>query len=146
VLALQHLADIFEKIQNMYTIYSVADRLTNLHLSMICNPDSPHAHCPYFKAKCGETRSLLPIMCELAMELNNGTRHDFHMEQCLNSFCCFDSLLEENGIFVTDKVAEQAEAHILEALGHYLWLHPWAKDEQRNLWHVVPKNFVWPTI
>ena len=34
------------------------------------------------------------------------------------------------------KVAEQ---HMLEALGHYLWLHQWATAEQRHIWHVVPK-------
>ena len=54
-------------------------------------------------------------------------------------------LLEENGMFVTDKVAEQAEAHMLEALGHYLWLHQWAKDEQKSLAGCAP-NSIWPTI
>jgi hypothetical protein len=135
----QQLAYMFEQIQHMYIRLSVEDRLTNLHLSMICNIDSPHASFPYFKTKGGETRHLLPITCELARELNNGTAHDRHMEQCLCCFCCYDTLLDENGMFVTDDVADAAEECMLDALGHYLWLHQWAKDEQRNLWHVVPK-------
>jgi len=51
----------------------------------------------------------------------------------------FYALLENEGQFLTNQAADQAELFMDRFLQHYQWLHEWAKHSSKLMYHFVPK-------
>ena len=136
------LGDIFDRIVFLYGQLQVRHRISQLQLSMICNPSAPHQSYPYLRAKGAETRGLLPVMVELAKDERYNTRDLYgqHMQACLQGYLDFDQCIEAADTIPTDEQALEAKRCMTKALIHNAWLNQWAVQNTRMLWHLVPKH------
>ena len=139
----QRLGVVFSEVQKVYQANKTACRLTNLRLSMFCDPLAPYKSHPFLGVKAAELKhlapALLPVLKSLLTDL--GKRHEQQMKQCLQAFCDLNDLFDQAPMFLSEEEYNRAwDLGIDQFCGLYADLHDWSILEERNLFHVVHKH------
>ena len=134
------LALIFNQVQENYRLLGSSTRLTNLKLSMICDPRQPHKEYPKLDCKGAETKHLLAAFLPVlkAMLDADDALHQ-HMVGALQSMVGLVNLIDRADMFPTQE--EHLEALNLDKrfCEHYWGLNQWAQENDRKLYHIVWK-------
>jgi len=133
------LALIFDEVRAYYTEHRSTSRLTNLRLSMFCDVKSPHAQNAFLNTKAAESKHLLPAIAAVSRAASTGSDHDLRRTAALDAISDFVTLMDEAGRFLEPEVADRALELAIRFLGHYAWLNRWALQQERNVYHIVPK-------
>ena len=134
------LAIIFTQVQEQYRLLGSTTRLTNLKLSMVCDPKQPHKEYPKLEAKGAETKHLLAALLPvLKSMLDPGDSLHQHMVGALQSMVGLVNLLDKADMFPTQE--ENLEAIDLDKrfCEHYWSLNQRAQENDRKLYHIVWK-------
>ena len=141
VSATNRLAVVFKAIQEVYVRNKTPVRLTNLRLSMFTDPQKPHAVFPVLKCKAAECKHLGPcLLLVLKAMLDTGDELQRNMIECLEAFCNLTQLYDQAGLFLTKEEFDEVMNLDRRFFLAYDWLHMWAKNAQRLLFHVVHKH------
>jgi len=140
-LAPQHrLSVLWQRVQELHKERKTSTRVTSLQLSMIANTKAPHAGFPYLRLSASETKHLVPIIAQVAAEVHQPScprsHHKLQAAIAIQQFC---DLLDSSGPVPTAAEARAAVASMGEFLSNYQALHDWAIENNRMLYHVVPK-------
>ena len=137
----QRLALIFSKIQESYKQLQTPTRLTNLKLSMICDPSKPHQEYAKLDAKGAETkhllRAFLPVLKSI-LEPNN-TLHQ-HMVGALEAMVDLVAAFDAAGLFPGPKEFQAMQDLDQRFCRHYTELNRWAQKNDQKLYHIVYKH------
>lgn len=134
------LAVLFSQIQENYREQNTPSRLTNLRVSMFCDPSKPHKDYPKLDAKGGETKHLLAAFLPvLKAALNPGNELHQHMVGALEAMVGLVNAFDSAGMFLTLKEFRKVQDLDQRFCSHYAFLHQWAKSEDRKLYHLVYK-------
>ncbi|CAL1164253.1 unnamed protein product [Cladocopium goreaui] len=137
----QRLALIFSKIQENYKELQTPTRLTNLRLSMICDPSKPHQEYAKLEAKGAETKHLLsaflPVLKSI-LEPNN-TLHQ-HMVGALEAMVDLVAAFDAAGLFPCPKEFQAMQDLDQRFCRHYTELNKWAQKNDHKLYHIVYKH------
>lgn len=134
------LGQIFNRLQHHYKALGSKVRLTNLRLNMfVPEIKSPHANWPSLSTKAGESKHLLGPLLEVQKELYTGSILDKRKIAAMKCMLHFVNLLDEADVVLSELEADRAINLALEFLGHYSSLNAWAIEEERKLFHIVPK-------
>ena len=98
------LQKIFSRIKELYVQNQVASRLTNLRLSMICDPNKPHKNFPVLEAKAAETKHFLPCLLAVIQEVLP-PEEPIHekMKICLAALVSIAGHFDSCGMFLSPK-------------------------------------------
>ena len=133
------LSNVWEKIRDAYKELKCEHRLTNLTLSMICDPARPHSQLAKLRCKAAEARHLLPA---LAIVARGRTREDqemsIHISSTLESFSNFYLCLAHEGFVLSPAAAARASCSMDRALLHYVWLRSHFTGTYR--FRIIPKT------
>lgn len=134
------LATVWQTIQAYYSVLATSVRLTNLTLKMIVsNVKSPDKCWPILNAKAAETRHLLPVLCQIADDLNDGSQHAKHRYEALRNAVLMQKVIQLEGMIMS----EAAQSCLLQAsqtfLAHYASLRKWAQETSFVGYHCVQK-------
>ena len=137
----QRLALIFSKIQENYKELQTPTRLTNLRLSMVCDPSKPHQEYAKLEAKGAETKHLLsaflPVLKSI-LEPNN-TLHQ-HMVGALEAMVDLVAAFDAAGLFPCPKEFQAMQDLDQRFCRHYTELNKWAQKNDHKLYHIVYKH------
>lgn len=134
------LALVFSEIQANYKAQNTPTRLTNLRLSMFCDPAKPHKEYPKLEAKGAETKHLLAAFLPvLQAALNPGIALHQHMVGALEAMVALVNAFDSAGMFPTQTEFQGMQDLDKRFCYHYTYLHQWAKSENRKLYHIVYK-------
>jgi hypothetical protein len=138
----RRLAIIFEQAQIEYKSQQAPTRLTNLKLSMVCSVKAPHASFPGFHAKAAETKHFAPALLAVCRRVFDPASevHD-KMVKALASVCDLAKLFDAADMYLTTGEFNQALSLAESFLDHYAWLHTWAEEHDRKLFHTGPLKF-----
>ena len=89
----ERLAVLFSQVQVHYTQQECKNRLTNLRLSMICDPAKPWSKHPVLDCKGGESRHLLPALTPVLQSVFAGTTERCEVEM-LNAATSLEKLVK----------------------------------------------------
>ena len=132
---------VFGKIQEFWA-HCGADchqRLTNLKLSMFVAEDKPHAQFPSLHAKGAETKHLLPAMCWVMDQMDDGSDVHRHIMEGLVAINKFVIVMNSADWVPTPRESRRMLRYAERFLDNYAWLDAWAQQEERLLFHTVPK-------
>ena len=134
------LAEVWQKIQTYYAVLNTRVRLSNLTLAMIVGDAlKPDSNWPKLKAKAAETRHLIPILCQIAEDLNDGSSHAKHRYETLKQATNLQKIIELEGMFMSQTAQECLVSSSKAFLVHYSCLKVWANENNFVGYHVVPK-------
>ena len=137
----QRLSILFTEIQKEYTANKVASRLTNLTLSMFCNPKQPHATYPMLHCKGGECKHLVkPLLAVLRKMLGKGRPIHNNMLSCLQSISDLIDLWDSCEMFLSSSEWKKSMKLHKDFVQEYKLLGEWAWENDRYLFHVVAKH------
>lgn len=143
------LAAIFSQVQSIYRELNSPTRCTNLKLSMLTNPEKPHADWAFLKLKGAETKHILKPLALIAENVCAAStlEIDHRIAACLKAMDRLVDILDESDMFLTpEQHAELKSASVL-FFGHYSWLRSWAETNERFLFHVTIKfHMLWHLI
>ena len=138
----ERLGMIFQEIQQEYKSQGLANRLTNLKLSMITDQSKPWANKANLDCKAGESKHLLPALVPVLEKIFEGTMlpEEQQMITAAKSLEKLVQLWDEADIFLTAGEYAKAKALGKGFLDSYKWLHEWSLEKGRNSFHVVAKH------
>ena len=116
--------------------------MTNLKLSMFCDPQKPWAKHPGLDCKGSEARHLLPAFTPVIQAAFAETMEECeeHMVTAATSLEKLVLLWDEIGTFPTPAEYEQG-LHLANAfLQSYDWLNKWTLEKDRMSFHIVAKH------
>ena len=134
----KRLGAMFEAIQREYVRQSSPTRVTNLRLSMICDPKQPHASFAHLDLKAAETKHILHaflLVCKAL--LDEGVAEEKAMLQAMQCMSKLIKLFDEADAFLTE--AEWHKAMSLEKgfSDYYALLSAWAPEKGRKLFNII---------
>ena len=136
----ERLSVLWETIQQTYKKLGSSTRLSNLRLSMFCDPKQPHSAFPTLSIKGSEAKHLLPAMLVVCKTM---LRKEIWHEQCvLDAMGCMVKLVElyDNAdIFLEEKEWGTAFTLGKGFLDSYSLLSEWACEQDLKLFHIVCK-------
>ena len=138
----ERLAILFSQIQIQYSEQGCKNRMTNLKLSMFCDPQKPWAKHPVLDCKGSEARHLLPAFTPVTQAAFAETMEECeeHMITAATSLEKLVLLWDEIGTFPTPAEYEQG-LHLANAfLQSYDWLNKWSLEKDRMGFHIVAKH------
>lgn len=136
----KRLGAMFEAIQREYVRQSSPTRVTNLRLSMICDPKQPHASFAHLDLKAAETKHILHAFLPVCKALlDEGVAEEKAMLQAMQCMSKLIKLFDEADAFLTE--AEWHKAMSLEKgfSDYYALLSAWAPEKGRKLFNIVMK-------
>ena len=140
----QKLVLLWRRVQELYKEFDVKERLSHLHLNMVCYPKSPHANFMFFKAKAAETRHLVPMLAKVAQEMDTGSEVSKHRIAALHCLTLFYQVCDSRPMFMHPDAARKAQQLMEALLGNYFWLHKEAIANSKHLYKYVPKcHYSW---
>ena len=143
------LASIFSQVQLIYRELNSPTRCTNLKLSMLTNPDKPHADWAFLKLKGAETKHILKPLALIAENVCAAStlEIDHRIAACLKAMDRLVDILDESDMFLTAEQHSELKAASVLFFGHYSWLRSWAETNERFLFHVTIKfHMLWHLI
>ena len=130
----------FEAIQKEYVRQNSPTRVTNLRLSMICNPKEPHASFAHLDLKAAETKHILHAflpVCKTLLDVE--VAHEGAMLEAMESMSMLIKLFDEADAFLTEVQWRQAMFLAKTFLDNYASLNAWALEKGRKLFNIVMK-------
>ena len=136
----QRLQCLFARIKELYSEMQVAERLTNLRLSMVCDPTKPHKSFPCLEAKAAETKHLLPCLEVLLREVLD-EENEIHgtMLQCIHALNQLIAVFDSAGVFPKEAEYKLSQNFAKRFCDSYQDLHNWFKDLDRKLFNITHK-------
>ena len=133
---------IFKEIQENYALQKASTRLTNLKLSMLCDPKKPHATYPTLDTKGGEGKHLAPCFLPVVQKAfaKSTEAHELKMVEALEAITCLVTSWDDAGLFLKKKEFETSMLLAEKFLNSYDYLHRWALEKGRKLFNVVHKH------
>lgn len=134
------LATLFAQVKELYSQLNTPVRLTNLKLSMICDPAKPHKFFPVLDAKASETKHLMPILQILLQELLEEDE-EIHasMILCIEAFNDIVKHYDSVGAFLTATEFAYGMSLVKRFFDSYQDLNSWALTKGRKLFHITHK-------
>ena len=136
----ERLAVVWEAMQKAYRSLQSPTRLSNLKLSMFCNPKQPHSEHPQLNIKGAEAKHFLPAFLLVCRSM---LRRDIWLElamlEAMEHMQQLVQLYDEKDIFLSKEDWQQAWGLAKGFLDTYASLNAWAQEEQRPLFHIVHK-------
>ena len=137
----KRLSILFTEVQKEYTEHKVECRLTNLTLSMFCNPKQPHATHPMLHGKGAECKHLVkPLLAVLRKMLGKGRHIHNNMLSCLQSISDLVDLWDGCGMFLSSSEWKRTMKLHKDFVQEYKLLGEWAAENDRYLFHIVAKH------
>ena len=136
----ERLSLLFNEIQEDYKKNKATSRLTNLKLSMFCEPKSPHKDFPVLQCKASECKRLMFALVGVVKRLLDKS-NEMHkqMAQALASLASLVQLFDEAGMFLDKRTCAKANALAHTFFHSYSWLHEWAAKKDLYLFHITIK-------
>ena len=139
----ERLSELWTTIQATYDTLACPTRLTHIKEDMCCS----QGDFAVLNVKAAEAQHLLPTMCEICRDLQDGSPRDAHRLLALESLAGVYKIFKDGDMCLSLPVAEHAlqllETHLL----HYNWLLKNAlangylcyplKYKTHNIWHIV---------
>lgn len=136
----ERLALLFTEIQEEYKKNKATCRLTNLKLSMITDPKSPHKDYPVLQCKAAECKHLMFALVGVVKKmLDKSNEMHKHMVQALASLASLVQLFDEAGMFLDKRTCGKAHALAHSFFHSYSWLNEWATRNDLYLFHITIK-------
>ena len=137
----KRLALIFEEVQLEYKAQGLNNRLTNLKLSMLTDPQKPWVSKACLDIKAGEAKHLLPALLPVLEKIFGDTRKEEEqkMISAAKSLEKLVALWDAASTFLTSSEVEKAMNLGKEFLLAYKWLHAWSLEKGRNSFSIVNK-------
>ena len=99
----KRLGTIFEAVQKEYVLKKITQRVTNLRLSMVCNPKEPHKTFAHLDLKGSETKWFLQAFAPVLAELVSLEKeHEAAMLHAVNHKAALIHLFDEADVFLTN--------------------------------------------
>ena len=138
----ERLPVLFAQVQVHDTQQQCKNRLTNLRLSMICDPSKPWSKHPVLDRKGGESRHLLPALTPVLQSVFARTTEICEVEM-LNAATSLKKLVQlwdDIGLCHTPAEYEEILSFGGSFLKSYAWLNAWSLEKDRMSFHVVAKH------
>ena len=138
----ERLPVLFSQVQVHDTQQQCKNRLTNLRLSMICDPSKPWSKHPVLDRKGGESRHLLPALTPVLQSVFARTTEICEVEM-LNAATSLKKLVQlwdDIGLCHTPAEYEEILSLGGSFLKSYAWLNAWSLEKDRMSFHVVAKH------
>lgn len=138
----ERLAVLFSQIQIQYSEQGCKSRMTNMKLSMFCDPQKPWARHPVMDCKGAEARHLLPALTPVIQVAFADTMHacERNMITAATSLEKLVRLWDDMGVFPTAAEYKQSLCLASAFLQSYDWLNKWSLEKDRMSFHVVAKH------
>ena len=134
------LALIFEQVQESYRQLKTPTRLTNLKMSMLCDPAKPHAKWAKLDCKGAEMKHFCVAFLPVAKAILAPDKEEHQdMIAALTSMVALIDLFDKAHMFPTKKQYNEARNLEKRFFHHYDNLNVWAKKVSRLLFHIVIK-------
>ena len=117
-------------------------RIKKLMPQYFSDKDAPHQHHPdvmHSTIKARQTRYLVPVCEKLCRDYCDNTIYSRRRLYCLQNLSKLYDIVDQNGIFLTDKAAKAFGEATSRFLLHYSALAKHAMDEGKYQWSIVPK-------
>ena len=137
--ASEELGKLWRRIQELYSLMGVSERLTNLQLSMLCDVQRPFATYPSLHAKAAETRHLVPVVAALLEGMCGGTPTSQHRVAACRELALFYQVCDAEPMFMSAQASMASLKHMEAMLVHYAWLERDAHSRGELLYNIVPK-------
>ena len=133
---------IFLEVQKIYRLEKTECRLTNLRMSMVCDPKHPHSLWAKLDAKAGETKHFAPCFLQVAKKMWDKSKRpvDHRMIKALEGMTSFVRLCDRNTMFFSAEEYEEAWGLAKGFAQDYEILAAWASSEGRFLFNTVIKH------
>eukprot|EP00438_Fugacium_kawagutii_P008677 Skav210820 [mRNA] locus=scaffold1597:274452:275300:- [translate_table: standard] len=136
----ERLGLLFKEIQAVYSETGTSCRLTNLVLSMFCDPKKPWQNWANLNCKGGEGKHLAPALLQVLKKLLDYSKPEHtHMVCCLESLVQMVDIWDNAGIFLTQSEYKQSWHLAQKAMKEYQWLNTWSLEKDRSSFHIVNK-------
>ena len=136
----QRLSLLWEALQKEYKALRSTTRLTNLKLSMFCDPAKPHGSHPCLSTKGSEAKHLLlPFLKVSKALLDDTVWHEATMLQAMQEMHNLVELFDLADIVPEAEEHKKAMAFAKGFLDNYSMLNAWALEEGNLLFHKVMK-------
>lgn len=137
----KRLGTLFAEIQQEYRSQGLANRLTNLKLSMFTDSAKPWASKASLDCKAGEGKHLLPALVPVLEKLfaPGMKEEEVKMISAASSLEKLVALWDEAGTFLTPAEFGKALALGKGFLLDYKWLNSWSLEKDRNSFAIVAK-------
>ena len=137
----KRLGTIFEAVQKEYVLKKISQRVTNLRLSMVCNPKEPHKTFAQLDLKGSETKWFLQAFAPVLAELVSLEKeHEAAMLDAVNDMAALIHLFDEADVFLTNDEWLQAMELGDSFSTQYSHLSDWALEKGRTLFNIVMKH------
>ena len=137
----KRLGTIFEAVQKEYVLKKISQRVTNLRLSMVCNPKEPHKTFAQLDLKGSETKWFLQAFAPVLAELVSLEKeHEAAMLDAVNDMAALIHLFDEADVFLTNDEWLQAMELGDSFSTQYSHLSGWALEKGRTLFNIVMKH------
>lgn len=131
---------LWQSLQKEYATLKSPTRLTNLKLSMFCDPKQPHKTYPSLNIKGSESRHLLPALLRVCRALlDEKLCHEAAMLKCMQHMQDLVSGFDMADIVPTAEEHKQAMSLVKGFLDNYHSLNQWALEKGKLLFHKVYK-------
>ena len=139
--AASRLETLFARIKEIYTESAVPARLSNLRLTMICDPTKPFKGYPCLEAKASETKWFLPCLEMVLKEVLDLEEDPIHhtMMEAIKAFNGAVQHFDAVGAFLTDHEYAVGQAMVKTFFDSYADLNSWALTKGRKLFHITHK-------
>ena len=134
------LALVWGRLQELYDILVISERLTHLSLNMFVDVNSPNASFPTLRSKAADTRHFVHPLLRLLRERYNGEARGRRRIAALEALTGFYNLCDSQPMFMELEVAETCLTYMEAFLAHHQWLHDEADEAGQLCYRVVPKN------
>ena len=134
------MALVWGRLQELYDILVISERLTHLSLNMFVDVNSPNASFPTLRSKAADARYFLNPRLHLLRERYSGEARERHRIAALEALTGFSNLRGSQPVFMELEVAETRLTYMEAFLAHHQWLHDEADEAGQLCYRVVPKN------
>lgn len=118
------LALIVTQIQDQYQKLKSTTRLSNLRLSMVTDPQKPHADYPVLHCKGAECKRVMPaLLPAIKAVLDASNEVHQHMVYALESMVSLVALFDNAGMFLDKRTFGKAQGLAKEFFSRHSWLH-----------------------
>ena len=136
----QRLSLVWNEIQKEYDAQRPTTRLTNLKLSMVCDPAKPHQDWAILVCKGAETKHFMPALLPVLKKiLDVEEEHHQKMVAALSAMVDLIHLFDCSGMFLDKRTYNKAKTLGKAFFNNYAWLNEWAATEDRRLFHITMK-------
>ena len=135
---------LWQRMQVLYTRLGIRkNKLTQFKASYLgIKVESPNAQYPCLSGaiKGAQTRALVPVVFQLAIEFDSGDAVAAHRRLCLQALCRVYDVIHSGPMFLSATAAQHLGQEMRLCLAHYSWLSREAMESGRLLWSLVNKH------